>query len=514
MRPALARACGSVLSLVVLIQEASAIDALAQLSSFGGPYAARKACAMLRKSFPQLVAFPGAEQFVNDTEHWTVSSEQNATCSIEPESTADVSAILEVIGRPDIRAPFAVKSGGHAYNLGHSSTPGVQISLARFTDLTYDEEQGTVSIGMGLTWDLVYERLEPLGVMVAGGRINGIGVGGLSLGGGYSWKTNQFGLTIDTIVAHELVLPSGKQVNVTNASCPDLFFALKGGLNNFGIVTRITLEAHQQTLVYGGSLMFASDMIDRVNSAVSEFSQNNTDPKAQLLVTYASFGSQSITNVYPFYDGPAPPAGLFDGFLAIPSVASELKTRTFVDFMSTFGQGDLGIGPFGIAQHVVPITRYSKSLLDVMVAQVQSLGSQLAAQNNGSTVIVSISPEPFLNPFAHSQGGAYPHPPSRQVTPASPFIAYQTDPSLSLAVQTARHDTFVSEIKKFTHTIQAQAVAEGLSLWDDILYPNYALSDTPLDLLYGSNVQRLKALAAEYDPDRVMSLTGGFKLNY
>ena len=54
-----------------------------------------------------------------------------------------------------------------------------------------------------------------------------LGVGGLSLGGGYSWKTNQFGLTIDTIVAHELVLPSGEIVHVTNQSEPDLFFALK-----------------------------------------------------------------------------------------------------------------------------------------------------------------------------------------------------------------------------------------------------------------------------------------------
>lgn len=53
------------------------------------------------------------------------------------------------------------------------------------------------------------------------------GVGGLTLGGGYSWKTNQVGLTIDTIVSYDLVLPTGKQVHVTNTSYPDLFFALK-----------------------------------------------------------------------------------------------------------------------------------------------------------------------------------------------------------------------------------------------------------------------------------------------
>lgn len=68
-----------------------------------------------------------------------------------------------------------VKSGGHAYNLGQSSTPGVQISLARFTNISFNAEQNTVTLGMGLTWDQVYEALEPLGIMVAGGRVDFVG---------------------------------------------------------------------------------------------------------------------------------------------------------------------------------------------------------------------------------------------------------------------------------------------------------------------------------------------------
>ena len=68
-----------------------------------------------------------------------------------------------------------VKSGGHAYNLGQSSTSGVEISMSKFTDVIQDTEQGTVTLGVGLTWGEAYQALEPLGVMVAGGRINGIG---------------------------------------------------------------------------------------------------------------------------------------------------------------------------------------------------------------------------------------------------------------------------------------------------------------------------------------------------
>lgn len=74
--------------------------------------------------------------------------------------------------------PGQVKSGGHAHNRGHSSTTGVQISMARFNGLTYDSNSGTVTIGVGLTWDQVYSQLEPLGVMVVGGRVPGVGMSG------------------------------------------------------------------------------------------------------------------------------------------------------------------------------------------------------------------------------------------------------------------------------------------------------------------------------------------------
>ena len=77
-----------------------------------------------------------------------------------------------------------MKSGGHATNTGFSSTRGVQISLARFDTFKVNTKAKTVDLGPSLTWDDVYERLEPHGVMVIGARIPGVGVGGVLLGGG------------------------------------------------------------------------------------------------------------------------------------------------------------------------------------------------------------------------------------------------------------------------------------------------------------------------------------------
>lgn len=77
---------------------------------------------------------------------------------------------------------------------------------------------------------------------VLGARADGPGTGGVTLSCGYSWYTNQYGLSCDTVISYEVVLPDGKIVTASNSSKPDLFFALKGGLNRFGIVTKIVFK--------------------------------------------------------------------------------------------------------------------------------------------------------------------------------------------------------------------------------------------------------------------------------
>jgi FAD/FMN-containing dehydrogenase len=77
-----------------------------------------------------------------------------------------------------------VKGGDHASNPGFSSTRGVQISLARFNNITVDSTAGTVELGSGLTWDQIYTALDPTGVNDIGARLPGVGIAGVTLGGG------------------------------------------------------------------------------------------------------------------------------------------------------------------------------------------------------------------------------------------------------------------------------------------------------------------------------------------
>jgi FAD/FMN-containing dehydrogenase len=105
---------------------------------------------------------------------------------------------------------------------------------------------------VGNTWDAVYSKLDELNLTVTGGRAAGVGVGGLSLGGGISFFGTRHGWTSDTIVNFQMVLANGSIISANEEENPDLAWALRGGSNNFGVVTRVDLRAFEQPPFWGG----------------------------------------------------------------------------------------------------------------------------------------------------------------------------------------------------------------------------------------------------------------------
>ena len=123
--------------------------------------------------------------YTDATTHWFLSSNGKAACVVEAGSAEDVSLALQTIAAS--RTPFAVYSGGHASNPGFSSTEGVHISLGRLNQVALSPDKSIVTLGFGQGWTDVYDALEDSGVNVVGGRVPGPGMGGFTLGGGYSW---------------------------------------------------------------------------------------------------------------------------------------------------------------------------------------------------------------------------------------------------------------------------------------------------------------------------------------
>ncbi|KAG6908539.1 hypothetical protein DXG01_004310 [Tephrocybe rancida] len=457
-------------------------------------------CAQIDKatSLETSVFYPGERAYEEDISHRTSSSTQHAKCSVRPHTAADVSVILKIVG--STRIPFAVKCGGHASNPGFSSTTGVHISMSRFSEVTYDPSSETAVIGGGLVWDEVYAALAPYHVSIAGGRKAGVGVAGFTLGGGYSWLTNQYGLAVDTVVAYELVKPTGDIVTVTQESDPGLFFGLKGGMNNFGIVTRFTFKTFPQGRVWGGLILFKSLNIPAVTAATAAFSESVIDPKAAIITSYTALPGEPGISLHLFYDGPTPPAGIFDDFLAIPYYAKDVSTRDFLSFVKVFPSAAT-YGYRGIF-HGLAVAQYTPKILDAIANETVFWSSRLKELGAAD---IDYGVQPFLpTVFTHGTYGSSAYPPSRgkSLCPLNLYFAWSDK----------RFDVVFHEVARqsITH-LREVALSEGQDVANAAVYPNYAIYDTPLEELYGDTVLALRALKVSVDPDNVMGLAGGFK---
>ncbi|KJA22119.1 hypothetical protein HYPSUDRAFT_41246 [Hypholoma sublateritium FD-334 SS-4] len=446
------------------------------------------------------VYHPGEELYEKGLHHYASSSTQRSRCVVEAGTVKDVGAILVILG--ETRTPFAVKGGGHTTNPGFSSTPYVHISMYRFSEIKYDDVSKTAEIGAGLIWDDVYAALEPFGVNVLGSRVTGIGVAGFILGGGYSWKTNQYGLAVDNVVAYDLVQPNGNTITVTNSSDPELFFGLKGGMNNFGVVTKFTMRTHPQTQVWGGSIYNMESVLPDIEAATVAFQESVTDPKAAVIMTYNYVPSaqQIITTQMLFYDAPEPPAGIFDAFLAIPSVLFDVKTRSFLSLIHATPSNST-MGARAVYQGF-PIISLTPCISAILVNESKFWGKALADKTE---VSLSYDIEMFVPSI-------YSHNPDKTAFPPSRNLFFQPF-NMAYTWNSSKFDADFHEtaIISSEHIVKA-AIAEGQTqLARAPNYPNYAIAGTPLQDMYGDNLPVLRRLKARIDPLDVMGLAGGWK---
>src|SRR5437868_5163907 len=203
-----------------------------------------------------------------------------------PTSAQDVAKSIKIINFFSV--PFAVRSGGHTPFPGSSSiSGGILISLQNLTTLTLSESKDLVSVGPGNRWINVYEFLEPHNLAVVGGRVPSVGVGGLITGGGNSYFSTGHGMACDNVASFEVVIADGSIVTASAAENKDLFWALKGGSNNFGIVTRLDLFSIPipNGKVWGGNTVFLPQQFGDVTDAIAEYQMNGqlTDPDAAII---------------------------------------------------------------------------------------------------------------------------------------------------------------------------------------------------------------------------------------
>ncbi|MCW5880975.1 MAG: FAD-binding oxidoreductase [Anaerolineae bacterium] len=167
---------------------------------------------------------------------------------------ADVIAAVN-FGR-DSGLDIAIRGGGHnGPGLG-TVEGGLVIDLKLMKGIRVDPEARTVQVQGGCTWSDVDHATHPFGLSVPCGIISSTGVGGLTLGGGVGHLTRRFGLTIDNLLAVDMVLGDGRFVTASPDQHPDLFWAVRGGGGNFGVVTSFLFQGRPVSTVYAGPIFW------------------------------------------------------------------------------------------------------------------------------------------------------------------------------------------------------------------------------------------------------------------
>ena len=256
----------------------------------------------LRLGFGGDIIEPGAAEYASASR--SILTAGSPAYVLRPKNVEDVAAGVRFAA--DSELALSVRGGGHGFPGFGTNDGGVVLDLGNLADVdVIDDERPRVRIGGGATWGQVAEALAPRGLAISSGDTNGVGVGGLTLSGGIGWKVRKYGLALDSLVAAHLVTADGRTVRASADENADLFWALRGGGGNFGVVTDFEFLAHRTTHVFHGRIAFpateAGDVLegwaDYLRSAPEELTST-----AELANPFAG-GPAAPVEVHVMYDG-------------------------------------------------------------------------------------------------------------------------------------------------------------------------------------------------------------------
>jgi FAD/FMN-containing dehydrogenase len=199
---------------------------------------------------------------------WNASVDRRPSLIVRPRTARDVSAAVQFSRRHEL--PLAVRGGGHNLSGYGTVDRGLLVDFTDMKGLRVDPGRSAAWAEPGLTWAEYGTRVQADGFMTPAGDTASVGISGLTLGGGIGWLTRKAGLTIDHLRSVDLVTADGTHVTASDHERPDLFWALRGGGGNFGIVTRFQFGLMPLGTVLGGAIFYpasAETLQDYVASA-------------------------------------------------------------------------------------------------------------------------------------------------------------------------------------------------------------------------------------------------------
>ncbi|KAF2136381.1 uncharacterized protein K452DRAFT_353972 [Aplosporella prunicola CBS 121167] len=453
------------------------------------------------------IHYPGDSVYENRLEsYFSEIAKLRPQCLVQPVNTDEVASIVKTLVRANKTSPchFAIRSGGHTPWAGASNIEdGVTVDLGFMNATTYSQETNLAHVQPGARCASVYSTLEKRGIAVAGGRSNTVGIGGLVLGGGISYYSGTKGMVCDNVASFEVVLASGKIINANHTAHADLFQALKGGSNNFGIVTKIDMFAFERTNLWGGIVAYPSSTIPQHIKALVNF-DTKKDPHASVIFMLAHDSTTKQTMVVNTYEytKPVARAPIFNDFLAIQNISDSTRitnmTDLTVEIENSFAYRHMFVTL--TFQNDERVLQKGAALFDAMVKKLTPKDEEWKFYT-----LFQHLPPIFAKHSAERGGNVLGL--ERFKTNNILLMGYLSwkTPASDIIFQRALHQ-LIADLSAF---------AKSIGRDNPFVYLNYADgAQDPLRSYGEENVRKMRAAAEKYDPEGVFQtmVPGGFKI--
>jgi FAD/FMN-containing dehydrogenase len=210
--------------------------------------------ARLREKVGCQVLVQGDPQYAQSRQVWNGMIDRNPSAVVRPASIADVMRAVRFAREEGLAA--SVRGGGHSVAGKAVADDALMIDLALMREVQVDTRRRTAVVQGAATWGELDREGEKYGLATTGGVISSTGVCGLTLGGGIGWLMGKHGLSCDNMISADLINAEGEHLFASNEQNEELFWAIRGGGGNFGIVTAMEFRLHELEAVHGGIFLY------------------------------------------------------------------------------------------------------------------------------------------------------------------------------------------------------------------------------------------------------------------